>query len=160
MLLTTSLAKRMASFHRDRTRSGGQNPSAKRRSCRPKLEFLEERQLLSIDVVTNSNDSGPGSLRQTIASAAAGATIEFQMGEGYVNRLITLTTGELDITKNLTIEGPADGSLSISGNNASRVFDISRGVTVRSATCGSLTGWRHERLRRLPRAAGSTTRET
>src|SRR5262249_3518806 len=43
---------------------------------------------------------------------------------------ITLTSGELAITRSLDIEGPGAKQLTVSGNNASRVFDVSGGVTV------------------------------
>src|SRR5262249_16516627 len=42
---------------------------------------------------------------------------------------ITLTSGELVINKNLDIEGPGASKLTISGNNASRVFHISGSST-------------------------------
>ena len=38
-------------------------------SYRPRLEWLEERRLLSTFVVLNTNDSGAGSLRQAIVDA-------------------------------------------------------------------------------------------
>jgi predicted outer membrane repeat protein len=53
--------------------------------------------------VTNSNDSGPGSLRAAIASAASGDFIEFTLP---LPNTITLTSGELLIDKDLTINGP------------------------------------------------------
>ena len=54
---------------------------------RPLIEALEERQLLTTFNVTNSNDSGVGSLRAAIISsnAATGVTINtinFQIGDG------------------------------------------------------------------------------
>src|SRR6185503_17346012 len=58
--------------------------------------------------VTNTADDGPGSLRETIASAAPGDTIDFA-----VNGPITLTSGELVIEKDLTILGPGSGALLI-----------------------------------------------
>ena len=45
-------------------------------------------------------------------------------------RTITLTSGELTISKSLDIEGPGANNLTISGNNASRVFEIGNGATV------------------------------
>ena len=43
---------------------------------------------------------------------------------------MTLTTGDLVITRNLDIEGPGAGSLTITGNNANRVFDVSGSAKV------------------------------
>ena len=89
--------------------------------------------------VTNTDDSGPGSLRQTIANASSGDTIVFG-----VTGMIILLRGELVINKNLTINGPGAGSLEISGNSASRVFNISgpftvaiSGVTIKNAHSAS-----------------------
>ena len=77
--------------------------------------------------VTNNNDSGAGSLRQAIANVGIGEEITFADN---VTGTITLTTGQLSISKNLTITGPGADILTISGNNASRVFNIGSGVTV------------------------------
>jgi hypothetical protein len=49
--------------------------------------------------VTNGNDSGPGSLRQAIADAQDGDTINFDPS---VN-IVTLTTAELTISQSITI---------------------------------------------------------
>lgn len=82
--------------------------------------------------VTNNSDSGAGSLRQAIldANAAAGAdTINFTgtMADTTPDT-ITLTTGQLVIGDDLTITGPGANLLTISGNNASRVFVIQKVV--------------------------------
>jgi hypothetical protein len=53
--------------------------------------------------VVNTNDDGPGSLRQAIADAAAGDTIDFDLPTPAV---IGLTSDELFIDKSLTIAGP------------------------------------------------------
>ena len=53
-------------------------------------------------VVTNGNDSGPGSLRAVVADVPAGSTITFASG---VNEVI-LTSNEIAITRaNITIDG-------------------------------------------------------
>ncbi|WP_168537082.1 S-layer family protein, partial [Anabaena sp. UHCC 0253] len=79
--------------------------------------------------VTNTNDSGVGSLRQAIldANADAGAeTITFvgSVFEDGIPDTITLTSGELLITDAVTINGLGANNLSISGNNSSAVFRI------------------------------------
>jgi hypothetical protein len=51
--------------------------------------------------VTNTNDSGPGSLRQALTIANDGDTIGFA-----VTGTINLTSGELVIDKNIIISGP------------------------------------------------------
>jgi hypothetical protein len=84
--------------------------------------------------VTNTNNSGAGSLRDAIARAQAGDTIAF--ASTLTNRTITLTSGEILLNKNLTIDGSAAPNLTISGNNASRVFFVERNM---SATLRNLT---------------------
>ena len=75
--------------------------------------------------VTNTNDSGPGSLRQLILGAPAGSDIMFDPTVFNGGRTITLTSGEMAFSKNLTVSGPGANLLTVSGNNASRVFNIS-----------------------------------
>ena len=77
-------------------------------------------------LVTNTNDSGAGSLRQAIADAMPGDTINFDLSGCPCT--IMLTSGELVINKDLTITGPGANLLTISGNNASRVFFINPGA--------------------------------
>jgi hypothetical protein len=71
--------------------------------------------------VTSNLDSGTGSLRDTVAAASAGDTIDFQSG---LAGPITLTSGQISITQALTISGPGASALTISGNNASRIFYV------------------------------------
>ncbi len=73
--------------------------------------------------VSNTNDSGSGSLRDAIAQANANPGADTIVFSG-VSGTITLTSGELTITDSVTITGPGAGSLAISGNNASRVFTL------------------------------------
>ena len=54
-----------------------------------------------IITVTNTNDSGPGSLRQALAVANDNDTITFA-----VTGTIGLTSGELVLNNSITISGP------------------------------------------------------
>ena len=90
--------------------------------------------------VTNTNDSGVGSLRQAIleANARPGADeITFAQLEG----TITLTSGQLAITDDLTIAGPGAKELAISGNDSSRVFDVEGSTTSVTITGLTVTQW-------------------
>jgi len=70
-----------------------------------------------IIVVTNTNDDGPGSLRDSLRIAQAGDTINFA-----VTGTITLTSDQLVVEKELFIKGPGASLLGISGNARHRVF--------------------------------------
>src|SRR5438552_15608491 len=95
---------------------------------RPRLEALEDRFLPSTLTVLSTADSGAGSLRAAIASAQDGDTIMFDHG---LNGLaISVTSGELVIDKSLSIEGPGNAAQLISGNNASRVFNITNAAAI------------------------------
>src|ERR1700746_1323834 len=72
----------------------------------------------NIIVVTNTNDSGPGSLRDALAAANDGDTIDATGISG----TILLTSGELQINHNVTINGPGAGNLAVNGNGTFRVF--------------------------------------
>jgi hypothetical protein len=80
---------------------------------------LEGRCLPS--TVTNLNDAGSGSLRDAIATTPSGGTVDFQDG---LSGTIVLATGELAITKDLTIAGPGADVITVNGNHVSRVFNI------------------------------------
>jgi hypothetical protein len=78
--------------------------------------------------VTNCNDSGAGSLRQAIASANAGDTVNFSLSP--VCSTIVLTTTGITIAEDITIDGPGAGALAVSGTKAAAGSDfvISSGV--------------------------------
>ena len=80
----------------------------------------------TVIIVTNTNDNGPGSLRQALAVANDGDTID----ASGISGVITLTSGELLVAKSVTINGPSADLLAIDGNAASRVFEIGSGETV------------------------------
>jgi hypothetical protein len=99
---------------------------------RPTLEGLETRYVPSTLVVTNPGDtggSGDGSLRGEIAAAASGDTITF--ADSLAGQTITLDAakGQLELSKDLTINGLGADQLTISGNDLIRVFQIDRGAT-------------------------------
>ena len=75
--------------------------------------------------VTNTNDSGPDSLRQALASDNNEDTINFA-----VTGTIGLTSGELLVDKSITIFGPGAAILAVDGNATNRVFHIGPGKTV------------------------------
>ncbi len=75
-------------------------------------------------IVSNSNDSGPGSLRDVLSNACSGGKVTFDMSPGHVTSPITLTSGEIAIGQEQTIAGPTETSLVISGNDNSRVFNV------------------------------------
>ncbi len=93
----------------------------------------------NVIAVTNTHDSGPGSLRQALSVANDGDTINFA-----VTGTIVLTSGGLPINKNITISGPGPDQLSIDGNQAVLVFGIFpsktatiSGLTIRNAEAGA-----------------------
>jgi len=133
MTLSTALSARITNDLRERGHPGRRPTLGGRRASRPRLEVLEDRTLLSIDVVSNINDSGMGSLRDTILNASPGDTIAFASG---ATGTINLISNYLLISENLDIEGPGTDSLTISGNDANEVFNVSSGVT---ATIAGLT---------------------
>jgi predicted outer membrane repeat protein len=77
-------------------------------------------------IVTNCNDSGAGSLRQAVAESGVGDTITFDLSPPCP--LITLTSGDIEIASDLTISGPGQGNLAISGNSSSNVFVVDAGI--------------------------------
>src|SRR2546425_3126849 len=88
----------------------------------------------NIITVTNTNDSGPGSLRQALADANDGDTITFA-----VTGIIGLTSGEQVINRNITISGPGANLLAVSrAANAApfRIFHVMLGhaVTIEGLT--------------------------
>jgi hypothetical protein len=79
-------------------------------------------------VVLNTNDSGPGSLRQAISNAVSGAYITFS--NSLAGATILLTSGQLMISSNLTIDASAlPGGITINGSHTSRIFEIAGGAS-------------------------------
>lgn len=72
--------------------------------------------------VTSTADSGPGSLRDLVAAATAGETIDF--ASNLNGATITLTTGNIILQgREMTIDASAlPSGISLSGNNGSRIL--------------------------------------
>jgi len=86
--------------------------------------------------VINTNDSGPGSLRQAVGSAQNGDTIVFDLE---LPATILLTSEELVINRNITISGPGANLLALSrapNALAFRIFHImpNHSVTIQGVT--------------------------
>jgi CSLREA domain-containing protein len=110
---------------------------AHRQPCsrrQPLLEALEGRELLSVLTVSNTNDSGAGSLRAAVTQASSdggGDTIVFS-SLFKTPQTITLTSGQLELTGTVaptSITGPGANLLSVSGGGSSRVFQVDLNVT-------------------------------
>src|SRR5262249_28188217 len=101
----------------------------RRAGFRPRLEPLEDRTVPSTFTVLNLAGGGDGSLRQAVldANALPGAD-EVRFADG-LQGTIALGGVQLSITDHLTIEGPGAERVAVSGTDASRVFEISTGVT-------------------------------
>jgi len=100
-------------------------PARRPAGFRPQLESLDDRLVPSTLTVTNNLDSGAGSLRAEIAAANPGDTIKF--ASSVDGQTITLTSGNLLITEDLTIKGPDAGNLFLTGNTGASdggVFEV------------------------------------
>ncbi len=82
-------------------------------------------------VVANTNDAGPGSLRDTVGAAKTGDTVQVPAGT------YTLA-GQILILKSISITGAGARSTVLDGGKVSRIFGISSaaspGVTISGAT--------------------------
>src|SRR4029077_12449909 len=76
----------------------------------------------------NLLDSDPGSLRAAVDAANINPGADLIKFAGRLHGTITLGS-ELSITDDLTINGRGENNLTISGNNATRVFNISGSTT-------------------------------
>lgn len=93
-------------------------------------------------VVRNNNDSGYGSIRQTLqhANSIAGAdTITFDPTVFATAQTITLSSGELSIADAVTIVGPGANLATVDANMSSRVFNVNVVDTVATVAISSLT---------------------
>jgi len=78
----------------------------------------------AVYTVTNTNDSGVGSLRDGIIAVNSGDTINFTLT---YPATIPLSSGEINFGKSIYFDGPGADLLSISGGSSSRLFYITAG---------------------------------
>lgn len=81
----------------------------------------------TVTKIADTNDNvcdADCSLREAIFAATSDDSIDFAAPIFYSAQTITLTLGQLGIDKNLTINGRGSSLTAISGNNASRVFQV------------------------------------
>lgn len=92
-------------------------------------------------LVTNSSDSGPGSLRAAINQVAAGGAITFD--PALAGSTISLTSGPLVVNKAVTIDASAAPGVTVSGGGSDRVLIVEAAgdVTVRHLTLADGFGW-------------------
>ena len=79
-------------------------------------------------VVTNTNDSGEGSLREALTLVADDGTVTF--APGLADQTIVLTSGQLAIDSSVTVDASTAAPVTISGNDASRVVQVAAGANV------------------------------
>jgi uncharacterized repeat protein (TIGR01451 family) len=87
-------------------------------------------------IVNSTADDGPGTLREALASATDGDTID----ASGLNGTIVLTTGELVVSNSVTIKGQGALDTVVDGDNLSRVFHVYPSKTVTFANLGITKG--------------------
>jgi hypothetical protein len=118
-------------------------PAARRRRAfRPALEQLEARALLATFTVSNTNDSGAGSLRQALLDANGSAgldTIAFTIPAG---QTINLASPLPAITDPISLTAPSGTRLNGTGAgpSANGLMIDSSGSTVRGLTVSGFSG--------------------
>ena len=98
----------------------------------PRVPATPNALVATVVTVTNTDDAGPGSLRQLILDAVPGSIIQFD--PAIAGQTIALSTGPLHIDKSLTIEGSAANGMTISGSLLDKVIGTfpSTDVTLRN----------------------------
>lgn len=97
--------------------------------CLSQIVIQGQAATLTVTKTADTNDgicNADCSLREAIAVAASGDTIQFSALFNSPQSIV-LTQGRLLVDKSLTITGPGATLLSISGNNANRVFTFAGG---------------------------------
>ena len=106
------------------------------------LELMEARVLLASVYVTNTNDTGIGSFRQAIATAASlnGDDTIYFTGTAFSGSAVIKLNSELfiqDRTGKVTINGPGQSRLTLDGQNKTRVLNIQSETLLNNLTITS-----------------------
>jgi hypothetical protein len=115
--------------------AGSRSRHGNRRRLRPEPLALEDRRLLTPVLVSNTNDSGPDSLREAIAVANVevkhAQPVEIVFSPLFnTPQTITLTSGEFELSNKVNPEPiAAPAQLTIRSNGGTRVFLVDPGVT-------------------------------
>ena len=135
---------------RDARRDRRRAPLVRRARSSLWIESLEDRSLMSTFTVLNTNDSGPGSLRQAIldSNGTPGSnTIAFAIETGH--QVITLTSSLPTVTRQAVIDGATQPGfagtplIELNGNNlgASGLSINAAGCTVRGLDINRFNGY-------------------
>jgi len=103
--------------------------------------------------VTSTNDSGPGSLREAIASAADGDTIDFNLplpNTIGINAPLTIDSNQSKTLTTLTINGPGPLLLAINGADSVVVFVVQPLLGGTGPITATISGLSIEASRQLP----------
>src|SRR5262245_4450504 len=94
------------------------------------VEPLEDRAVPATFTVWNLDDAGAGSLRAAVTAANTNPGADVVDFARSLRGTVSLTSGQLNITDALTIDGPGASVLAVSGSDLSRVFRIHAGAAV------------------------------
>jgi predicted outer membrane repeat protein len=98
--------------------------------CLPTVAFAAQT-----ITVANHDDSGDGSLRQAVIDAADGDTVSIPAD---IDEII-LTSGQIQIVKDITIQGAGAGTSIIDGGANDRIFEIGDGLDAPEVTISGVT---------------------
>lgn len=84
--------------------------------------------LVVTNLVTNTEDSGCGSLRYWVVNAADGSIITFD--QSLVKDTIPVLSQEIIISKNIEITGLGPGELFLDGMSTNRIFNVAAGASL------------------------------
>jgi predicted outer membrane repeat protein len=117
---------------------GCSDPSA---PVTPRIDTRVHTTAAPVITVLNTDNEGPGSLRQAIADAASGSVIQFDASLAG-KTIVVSGTGALGVfSKQLTIEGPLPAGITISGGLQSLVFGVANGGELTLRNLSVVDGW-------------------